>query len=132
MVKASINNQDNSLRTGQVVSARLIYETKKELSVPAQAVIIIANQAFVYKIANSEVALKLIGNGQETDPTLIQKIKCFPRNTLVAMETPIKLGPLIENSYPLSEGFESGSTVATSQTRFLSTGTAVKVQSVEQ
>ena len=131
LAKASFNNQDNSLRTGQVVSARLVYETQKQLSVPAQAVIMIANQAFVYKIVNTEAALKLIGSRKNTDPTLIKKIKGFPKNTFVAVETPIKLGPLTQDSYPLIEGLESGSKVATSRTSLLATGTAVKVQSGE-
>ena len=82
LARANINNQDNTLRTGQVVSARLVYETQKQLSVPAQAVIMIANQAFVYKIVNTEAALKLIGKRQDADRTLIKKMKGFPRNTL--------------------------------------------------
>ena len=131
LAKASFNNQDNSLRTGQVVSARLVYETQKQLSVLAQAVIMIANQAFVYKNVNTEAALKLIGSRTNTDPTLIKKIKGFPKNTFVAVETPIKLGPLTQDSYPLIEGLESGSKVATSRTSLLATGTAVKVQSGE-
>ena len=131
LVKASFNNQNNTLRTGQVVSARLVYETQKQLSVPAQAVIMIANQAFVYKIVNKEAALKLIGNGQDADPALIKKINGFPKNTLVTVETPIKLGPLTQDSYPLIKGLESGSQVATSQTRFLATGTAVNIKSGE-
>ena len=128
LVKASFNNQDNSLRTGQVVSARLVYETEKQLSVPAQAVIMIANQAFVYQIVNTEAALKLIENRQDADSTLIKKIKGFPTNTLIAVEIPIKVGPLTQDSYPLIEGLESGSKVATSQTRFLATGTAVNIK----
>ena len=131
LVKANFNNQNNTLRTGQVVSARLVYETQKQLSVPAQAVIMIANQAFVYKIVNKEAALKLIGNGQDADPALIKKINGFPKNTLVTVETPIKLGPLTQDSYPLIKGLESGSQVATSQTRFLATGTAVNIKSGE-
>ena len=131
LVKANFNNQNNTLRTGQVVSARLVYETQKQLSVPAQAVIMIANQAFVYKIVNKEAALKLIGNGQDADPALIKKINGFPKNTLVTVETPIKLGPLTQDRYPLIKGLESGSQVATSQTRFLATGTAVNIKSGE-
>ena len=131
LAKASINNQDNSLRTGQVVSARLVYETKKQLSVPAQAVIMTANQAFVYNIISAGAALKLLGERQESDARLIEKIKGFPKNTFVAIETPIKLGPLTEDSYPLIEGLESGSKVATSQIRFLATGTAVNIKNEE-
>ena len=131
LVKANFNNQNNTLRTGQVVSARLVYETQKQLSVPAQAVIMIANQAFVYQIVNTEAALKLIESRKDTDPTLIKKIKGFPKNTFVAVETPIRLGTLTQDSYPLIEGLESGSKVATSRTSLLTTGTAVNVQSGE-
>lgn len=131
LVKASFNNQDDALRTGQVVSARLVYETEEQLSVPAQAVIMIANQAFVYKIVDAEEALKLIENRQDADPTQIKKIKGYPKNTLIAVETPIKLGPLTQDSYPLIEGLESGSKVAISQTRFLVTGTAVNIYGEE-
>ena len=75
--------------------------------------------------------MKLIENRKDTDPTLIKKIKWLPKNTFVAVETPIKLGPLTQDSYPLIEGLESGSKVATSQTRFLATGTAVNIKSRE-
>ena len=91
----------------------------------------IANQAFVYNIISAGAALKLLGEKQESDARLIEKIKGFPKNTFVAIETPIKLGPLTEDSYPLIEGLESGSKVATSQIRFLATGTAVNIKNEE-
>ena len=87
----------------------------------------IANQAFVYQIVNTEAALKLIKNRKDTDPSLIKRIGGFPKNTLVAVETPVKLGPLTQDSYPLIEGLESGSKVATSRTSLLATGTAVNI-----
>lgn len=127
LLKAVFDNTDGSLRTGQVVKTRLISSQLQALSVPVSAVNFQAGQAFVFRILEANVALRELEKDPSILPTLINQLKALAPTTLVAVQTPIQLGVLENNQYPLVKGLNPGDLVATSNTSNLQTGSVVTI-----
>ena len=56
-----------------------------------------------------------------------KKLESLPGNTPLVVQTPVQLGPLLNNHYPLRSGLSTGETVVVSNTALLSNGMPVKV-----
>lgn len=104
LVKASIANNKDKLRTLQFIRARMIWGTQNVPLVPVLAVSRIGGQYFVF-VAHEE-------NGK-----------------LVARQRPLQLGEIVENNYVVREGLKPGDKVIVSGTQFLVDGVPVTPQS---
>lgn len=125
LVKAAFPNLTGKLKTGQYVRNRIITGTSRQLSVPVQAVMMQAQQPFVYRIFPlSEVLPKLKASSQ-VPPPVKQKLETLPPKTPIVIQTPVQLGPLDNNSYPLISGLQAGDRVVVSNTALLRTGMPV-------
>jgi RND family efflux transporter MFP subunit len=128
LVKAGFDNRDGALRTGQVVSARLVFERRRALSVPVEAVNIKAGQAFVFRLMPAGAAVRALRNDTSVPAAVVDPLEALPPQTLVAVETAVTLGPIDGAGYPLLQGLAGGDRVAVSNTANLRTGSTVTLQ----
>ena len=106
LVKAHFPNPQRKLRDQQFVRAKIIWEQKSGVLVPASAVTRLGNQAFVFVAENLKTS-------QSGAPQQIAKQK------------PVKLGNIQENYYQVIEGVTPGENIVTSGLLKLSNGTLI-------
>jgi hypothetical protein len=92
LVKASFPNLTGKLKTGQYVRNRIITETKRMLSVPVQAVMMQAQQPFVYRIVPLSAALPKIRASQSIPQAQKEQLEKLPPSTSLVVQTPVKFG----------------------------------------
>ena len=126
LVKASFPNLTGKLKTGQYVKNKIITGSTRELSVPVTAVVMQAQQPFVYRLVSLSQALPKIKASTSIPDVQKQKLEKLPPSTPIVVQTPVKLGTLQGNSYPLLSGLQSGDKVVVSNTALLRTGIPVK------
>jgi RND family efflux transporter MFP subunit len=100
LVKATISNNRERLRTAQFIRARVVWGTKQAPLVPVLSVTTIGGQYFAF-VAESQ-------NGK-----------------IVAHQRLIHLGEMIGNDYSVLDGIKPGDKIIVSGTQFLSDGAAV-------
>ncbi|GAB4199421.1 MAG: efflux RND transporter periplasmic adaptor subunit [Coleofasciculaceae cyanobacterium] len=105
LAKASFPNPEGTLRDGQFVRSRVIWDRSPGVSIPTTAVSRVAGQPFVF------VAQK---QGQ---------------SQLIAKQKPVKLGPIQGNQYRVLEGVQPGETIIVSGLLNLSDGAPIKPES---
>ena len=127
LVKAVFPNLTGKLKTGQYVRNRIITSTARQLSVPVQAVMMQAQQPFVYRIFPLKQVLPKIKASTQILPAVKQKLEALPPTTPIVVQTPVQLGPLNGNRYPLLSGLQAGDRVVVSNTALLRTGMPVAV-----
>ena len=125
LVKAEFPNLTGKLKTGQSVRNRIITGTSRKLSVPVQAVMMQAQQPFVYRIFPLSQVLPKIKASTQIPPAQKQKLEALPPQTPIVVQTPVRLGQLENNSYPLLSGLRAGDRVVVSNTALLRTGMPV-------
>lgn len=101
LAKAEIPRTTQRLRNGQLVKARVTWNTNPAPTVPVLAVTRVGGQAFVYIAAKH-------GDGY------------------AAHQVPVTLGETVGNSYPVLSGLNSGEQVIVSGLQFLQEGAPVK------
>lgn len=101
-VKAAFDNTVG-LRAGQLVRARVVYETREALTVPTFAVTQISSQSFVYLVGQADAGT-------------------------VAQRAPVKLGQVTENSYEVVGGLDAGTQVVVSGIQLLRDGQPIQPQ----
>ena len=106
---------------------RIITSTARQLSVPVQAVMMQAQQPFVYRIFPLKQVLPKIKASTQILPAVKQKLEALPPTTPIVVQTPVQLGPLNGNRYPLLSGLQAGDRVVVSNTALLRTGMPVAV-----
>lgn len=106
LAKAPFSNASGALRHGQRTRTRLILNARTQPSVPFEAVTQVSGQRFVYRV------------GRQGDQ---------PSGTEVALQTPVELGPLQNNRYPVLRGLQAGQLVITSNLINLRHGLPIKV-----
>ena len=129
LVKASFPNLNGKLKTGQYVSNRIVTGSATQLSVPVQAVMMQAQQPFVYRIFPISQVIEKIRASTQIPPATKEKLEKLPPSTTIVVQTPVQLGQLQNNRYPLLSGLKAGDTVVVSNTALLRTGLPVKVAS---
>jgi RND family efflux transporter MFP subunit len=129
LVKASFPNLGGRLKTGQYVRNRIITGSSSQLSVPVQAVMMQAQQPFVYRVFPISQVIGKIRASKQIAPEAKRKLEALPPATTIVVQTPVQLGPLQNNRYPLLGGLQAGDTVVVSNTALLRTGLPVKVAS---
>jgi RND family efflux transporter MFP subunit len=127
LVKAEFPNLTGRLKTGQFVRNRIVISTSRQLSVPVQAVMMQAQQPFVYRIVPLSAALPKIKASTQIPEASKKTLEALPPATPIVVQTPVRLGPLQNNRYPLLSGLAAGDQIVTSNTALLRSGMPVKI-----
>jgi hypothetical protein len=118
---AVCKTSDAVLRNGLRTRTRLVLDSRQELSVPFAAVTQISGQSFVYAVGSLADLERRPGR---TDLAVARKL---PAGTSFALQTPVQLGPLQNNRYPVLKGLQAGTRVITTNLINLRNGAPVKV-----
>jgi RND family efflux transporter MFP subunit len=121
LAKAEFANPAGLLRNGLRTRTRLVLDSRQELSVPFAAVTQISGQSFVYEVGGLADLERRPGR---TDLVAARKL---PAGTSFALQTPVQLGPLQNNRYPVLKGLQAGARVITSNIINLRNGAPVRV-----
>ena len=127
LVKAEFPNLTGKLKTGQYVRNRIVTSSAKQLSVPVQAVMMQAQQPFVYRIVPLSAAMAKIKASTQIPEATKQKLEQLPGTTPIVVQTMVQLGQLQNNRYPLLSGLAAGDRIVTSNTALLRSGMPVKI-----
>ncbi len=127
LVKASFPNLTGKLKTGQFVRNRIITGSDRALSVPVSAVMMQAQQPFVYRVLPLGQVLPKINASTTIADGQKQALRKLPPSTEIVVQTPVQLGPLQGNHYPLRAGLRRGDRVVVSNTALLRSGMPVRV-----
>lgn len=126
LVKASFPNLTGKLKTGQYVKNKIITGASRELAIPVSAVVMQAQQPFVFKLVSLSQALPKIKASTTIPAAQKRKLELLPPSTSIVVQTPVTLGTLQDNSYPLRSGLQSGDRIVVSNTALLRTGVPVQ------
>lgn len=121
LVKAEIPNPSGSLRNGQRVRSRLVLDRRDELAVPFTAVTRVAGQTFVYVVGSLAELERRPGKAP------LAELRRLPAGTLFALQTPVQLGDLQGNRYPVLRGLLPGERVITAGLVNLRHGSPVRL-----
>jgi len=127
LVKAEFPNLTGQLKTGQFVRNRIITGNTRQLSVPVTAVLMQAQQPFVYRILPLGVVLPKIKASTQVPEAQKATLEKLPADTPIVVQTPVQLGPLQGDRYPLLSGLKAGDKLVVSNTALLRTGMPVRV-----
>jgi RND family efflux transporter MFP subunit len=126
LVKAVFPNLTGVLKTGQYVRNRIITGTSDQLAVPVEAVMMQAQQPFVYKVLPLATILPQIKASDQLLPAQKQQLEKLPGTTPVVVQTAVTLGKLQNNAYPVLSGLAKGDEVVVSNTALLRSGMPVR------
>ncbi|WP_050757126.1 efflux RND transporter periplasmic adaptor subunit [Cyanobium sp. PCC 7001] len=127
LVKAEFPNLGGRLKTGQYVRNRIITGSTRQLSLPVQAVMMQAQQPFVYRIEPLSTVLPKIRASRQIPDAQRTKLESLPPATPIVVQTAVKLGTLEGNRYPVLSGLSSGDRVVVSNTALLRNGMPVRI-----
>ena len=125
LVKAAFPNASGTLKTGQYVKNRIITGSTRQLSVPVSAMQ--AQQPFVYKVLPLAQVLPKIKASTTLPDAEKKKLEALPPATPIVVQTPVQLGKLQGDRYPLISGLQRGERIVVSNTALLRTGLPVKI-----
>lgn len=126
LVKAVFPNLTGMLKTGQYVRNRIITGISDQLAVPVEAVMMQAQQPFVYKVLPLATILPQIKASDQLLPAQKKQLEKLPGTTPVVVQTAVKLGKLQNNAYPVLSGLAKGDEVVVSNTALLRSGMPVR------
>ncbi|MCP9835425.1 efflux RND transporter periplasmic adaptor subunit [Cyanobium sp. Aljojuca 7A6] len=126
LVKAEFPNLTGILKTGQYVRNRIITGISNQLAVPVEAVMMQAQQPFVYKVLPLATILPQIKASDQLLPAQKQQLEKLPGTTPVVVQTAVTLGKLQNNAYPVLSGLAKGDEVVVSNTALLRSGMPVR------
>ena len=121
LAKAEFANPTGVLRNGLRTRTRLVLDQRAQLSVPFEAVTQISGQRFVYGVGSLADLERRPGQAK------LEPLRKLPPGATFALQTPVELGPLQNNRYPVLRGLEPGQRVITSNLINLRHGLPVKV-----
>ncbi len=122
-VQASFPNIQAGLKPGQLLRSEIQTGVRNLPAIPTGAITMKAQQAFVFKLIPVNTFLRL----NKLDEKQSKPLKALSPNSLIAVESPIALGELQDNQFPVLKGLVAGDKVAISQTKVLSSGMPVKI-----
>ena len=128
LVRAQFPNPDGKLRNGQRLRTRVQLDSRQQPSVPFAAVTQTSGQSFVFRLGTLK---ELEAQPGKADLARIKRgidRGVIPSATLFALQTPVNLGALQNNRYPVTKGLKLGQNVITSNLLSLRHGVPVKVQ----
>jgi len=132
LVKAAFPNLTGKLKTGQYVLNRIITGSQQALSVPVSAVLMQAQQPFVYRIVRLSEALPKIKASKTVPEKQKKRLASMPGSTPIVVQTSVQLGDLQHNRYPVRSGLKAGDQVVVSNTALLRTGLPVTIAPASQ
>ena len=121
LAKAEFDNPNGVLRNGLRTRTRLVLDARRQLSVPFAAVTQISGQSFVFVVGS---LADLEARPGRADLAGLRKL---PGGTAFALQTPVQLGSLQRDRYPVLSGLSPSATVITSNLIGLRHGSPVKV-----
>ena len=122
-VQASFLNAKSRLKPGELLRVEIQTGLRNLPAIPTGAISMKAQQAFVFKLIPVNVFL----SSNQLDEKQSKSLKELPASALIAIESPVTLGDLQDNQYPVLKGLVAGEKVAISQTKVLSSGMPVKI-----
>ena len=129
LVKALFANTDGTLRSGQRLRTRVQLQSQQKISVPFAAVTQTSGQSFVYRTGTFA---DLKANPGKADIERISKgieLGRLPKDTLFALQTPVTVGELQNNRYPITQGLTLNQKVITTNLLNLKHGMPVQIKS---
>ena len=128
LVKAVFPNTNGQLKDGQRLRTRLLIKAEQQLAVPFAAVTQTSGQSFVFRLGSFE---ELKQNPGKADLEKLEKgIKAgkLPADAKFALQTPVTVGELENQLYPITKGLDANQMVATTNLLNLKHGMPVQVQ----
>ncbi|MCP9892114.1 efflux RND transporter periplasmic adaptor subunit [Cyanobium sp. Aljojuca 7D2] len=120
LVKAAFNNSDLRLRAGLRTRIRLVLDSREHPFVPFVAVTQQGAQRIVYQVGT------LAELRRNPGPVDLKPLAQRPPTTPVALQTPVQLGSLQNNRYPVFKGLDPGRRVITSNLMSLRHGMPIQ------
>ncbi len=128
LVKALFDNADGKLRSGQRLRTRVQLKSGQQISVPFAAVTQTSGQSFVFRVGTfsdlkanpGKADIERIGKG-------IEKGK-LPENAMFALQTPVNIGEVQNNRYPVTKGLKLNQKVITTNLLNLKHGMPIQVK----
>ncbi|MGB5136229.1 MAG: efflux RND transporter periplasmic adaptor subunit [Prochlorococcaceae cyanobacterium] len=122
LVTMPFDNPGPDLRNGMRLRTRLVFDTRPQLAVPFSAVRQTSGQSFVFRVGGLQ---ELKANpGQLTE----KQLATLPANGAYALQTPVELGSVQGDRYPVIQGLQTGERVITTNLIRLRHGTPVVVK----
>lgn len=122
-VQASFPNVQVGLKPLELLQAEIQTGVRNLPAIPTGAISMKAQQPFVFKLIPVKTYLGL----NQLDEQQSKPLKALPPNSLIAVESPVALGELQDNQFPVLKGLVAGDKVAISQTKVLSSGMPVTI-----
>jgi len=129
LVTAVFPNTDGTLRDGQRLRTRVQIKSKDELSVPFAAVTQTSGQSFVFRLGSFDELKQNPGKADLKSLQLGIKAGKLPADAQFALQTPVTVGELENDLYPITKGLKLNQKVATTNLLNLKHGMPVQVQS---
>jgi len=107
LAKAEFPNPTGLLRNGLRTRTRVILDARQQLSVSFAAVTQISGQSFVFRIGS------LADLEQRPGQAKLDSLRKLPPGSQFALQTPVQLGPLQNDRYPVLRGLAGGQSVIT-------------------
>ena len=123
IVEASFLNRQAGLKPGEVLRSEIQTGVRTLPAIPTAAITMKAEQAFVFKLVPVSTFIRASNLGEEQS----QPLKKLPPGSFIAVESPVVLGDLQENKFPVLKGLAPGDQVAISQTKVLFSGMPVSI-----
>ena len=120
-VQASFPNVGVGLKPLELLRVEIETGLHNFPAIPTAAITMKAQQAFVFKLIPVDTFLHL----NKLDEQQSKLLKALSPKSLIVVESPVTLGPLQNNQFPVLKGLVLGEKVAISQTKVLSSGMPV-------
>ncbi len=128
LVTAVFPNSDGTLRDGLRLHTRVQIKAEEQLAVPFAAVTQTSGQSFVFRLGSFDELKENPGKADLKRLELGIKAGKLPANAQFALQTPVKVGELENNLYPITKGLKLNQKVATTNLLNLRHGMPVQVQ----
>lgn len=128
LVKAEFPDPGGRLKPGLRVTNRIITARETNLAVPVQAVLMQASQPFVYRVHPLSAVAGQLRASAALPQAEKEKILALPPATPIVLQTPVQLGRLQGNLYPVVDGLSAGDRVVVTNTALLRSGMPVRVE----
>lgn len=127
LVKAVFPNTDGKLKDGQRLRTRVQIKAEQQLAVPFAAITQTSGQSFVYRLGTF-VQLQ-VNPGKADLDKLEKEIKAgkLPADAKFALQTPVNVGELENQLYPITKGLEANQMIITTNLLNLKHGMPVQV-----
>ena len=121
-------NSDGTLRDGLRLHTRVQIKAEEHLAVPFAAVTQTSGQSFVFRLGSFDELRENPGKANVKRLELEIEAGELPSNMQFALQTPVTVGELEKNIYPITKGLKLNQKVAITNLLNLRHGIPVQVQ----